>query len=252
MPANKESVKMNKIVTSGLIIVIASALGVYCSTAAVQCGSSTDTFHIGMKIGSSGPDVRNWQCFLQAKGFGLTEDNSDHVRHDTAHHPYPRPDGKFDGETAEATMRFQASTSYSKHPIAVTGTVTFATYWKAVRAGMPKYPTVRPSNLGPLHFAAVAVNQFRVPMAQGCADSASPVWADVAYWQTYLVNMGYLPQTGFPTGTFGSTTQMATENFQSDYGVTGDVSGTVGTNTFNKAESNGMPTYTKVPGSTCN
>jgi len=87
---------------------------------------------------------------------------------------------------------------------------------------------------------------FRYPMESGCTN-VSGTWDDVGYWQSFLVSVGELTMNPI-TGTFGSTTQIATENFQSDYGVVigganGDVSGVVGKNTFNMAVQWGMHAY---------
>jgi len=82
---------MNKIVRFSLIIVAASLLGACCSTRPVNCGSVQDTFHINMGLGDHGPDVKNWQCFLLAKGFC-------HII----------PDGTFKEDTKDATVRFKS------------------------------------------------------------------------------------------------------------------------------------------------
>jgi hypothetical protein len=223
---------MNKIVQLGFLIVVSSMLAACCNTSPVNCGAPSDKFRIGLsKTSSPGNDIKNWQCFLQAKGFGPVAVS-----------------GKFGDDTAIATQRFQATKCYEKNPIAITGTVNLATFLKAVRAGMPKYKTVI-TKAG--RFKPLALLQFRYPMALGCSD-VSGTWGDVTYWQSYLDWFGE-PNMLPTSGVFYTTTQTDTMDFQDVMGVKYKVHGVIDLATFTMAENNGMPTYTGVSqASTCN
>ena len=208
---------MNKIVRFGLIVVVASLIGACCNTVpVVNCGSSQDTFRITMKSGDQGSDVTHWQCFLLEKGFG-----------------HAAPNGTFNQETVDATTRFQKSSCYGgNQSILPTGTVTYATYWKAVRAGMPKYKVTISSQPSRSHRhltgrgAAIQGNvqirdigngeAFFTPMKLGCKDKLND--PEVTDWQNILSCLGYTP--GNP-GSYDIATQTATGNFQTDFNLLG-------------------------------
>ena len=208
---------MNKIFQFGLIAILTGALGGCCSTAPVNCGSTSDTFRVTMGSGLHGKDVAHWQCFLKARGFSQTE-----------------PNGTFDQQTAEATSQFQRSSCYGgTQNIKITGTVTVATYLKAVSAGMPKYilkkiPTSMPHLMlgggegGKMMRGAVGTRTigtgelFWCPMKPVCQDTPGDL--EVSAWQNILMCLGYDINV---TGIFDGPTQTLTQTFQSMAGLIG-------------------------------
>ena len=202
---------MNKNFQFSLAIIIAAIVGACCSTAPVNCGSATDAFCINMKSGDEGRDVKNWQCFLLEKRFGHTI-----------------PNGTFGKETEDATKLFQSSRCYrGTQDVLVTGTVTFATYSKAVRAGMPKYNLKKPSEcsrtrrrshmMGGVQARTIGTYEaFYTPMKYECKDVTGDL--EVTDWQAILQCLGYT--VGNP-GDYDTSTQGATGDFQSDASLIG-------------------------------
>jgi len=250
---------MNKILSRGLFAALLFSLTACVNSSKshyrpARTGSASDNFRIGMNVNSSdGQDIKNWQSFLIFKGFGLTHDNSDHDNSANGSNTHPYPNRKFDQEVEEATKRFQASCNQHDFPdygIAVTGEVNWATYFQAVKQGMTAYPptglsakSLKLHGLKLHHFELFNANDVIHKLQLGCLDFNIVSDKDVSDWQVYLQNMGYLG-AGYPTGTFGSTTQMATKQFQIDFAVNVG-SGILDQATFTKAKQNGFDsTYT--------
>ena len=229
---------MNKIVQFGFIIAVSFILTACCSTSPYRgkCGSAGDPFHINMHYGgtrqcpsplgpsSHGPDVSNWQCFLMTHNYGLL-DSGDSGMH------YKYPNGEFDRNTEEATIRFQAS-GCQTHKIAVNGIVNPATYHKALRTGMTPYKPVALLRAGRRALEAILAVSFRDnTMHLGCTSTKT---GDVGLWQQFLMNNGYLGfNLGYPSGTFDPTTVPATMSFQADVHLS--ATGKVDPNTYKAA-----------------
>jgi peptidoglycan hydrolase-like protein with peptidoglycan-binding domain len=257
---------MNKIISRGAPAVASFVLAAYAISAepsaahATRDSSPTDPFRINMgpQYGPTFPsvpkppppakhwvDVTNWQRFLKSHWFALLD-------FELLDSNYPT--GVFDAKTERATRLFQRSIFFGD-PIAKRGVVNWATYYRAVRAGMPAYTPVFPH---PMHVRGM--DCFRMNLTQGDGPNGNPPgsqppngcpkpWNDVTDWQNFLMNtMGYIDHPPYPTGTFDPTTTKFTTQFQHDATVSGALAGKVDKNTFNAAEAKPyyMQTYSPV------
>jgi hypothetical protein len=210
--------------------------------------TTSGTFRVGLQQGDSGADVTSWQQFLISQNaFGLTHDDSDHDPVNGSQHS-TYPNGAFDGETAQATSRFQSSFAYDikgmpsangPYHLRVDGTVNCATYFRAVGKGMPKFKVSKRllTNGRRLpHFSSPRTGILTAPpygsivmeltMGSGCVDSKYQTNdPDVSLWQYFLYENGYLEMYP-PSGAFGTSTAAATTLFQLD---THNISPTTGT-----------------------
>jgi hypothetical protein len=157
-------------------------------------------------------DVETWQHFLVSQGYltGSYEVNN------------------FDVPTEVATKKFQSTPGKKggTYSLPESACLNYATYRKAVQEGMPHYKPLRvPHSCVPCaqhtmhakHAASGTLSfgdSFRDnTMATGCCDTGN--WEDVADWQNFLINNGYLPPNFVVTGQFDAiNTAPATKKFQ--------------------------------------
>jgi hypothetical protein len=241
---------MNRLVLFAIALGASFAFSACCSTSLYHPQyKSAKKYRINMTVGcKDGDDVWNWQAFLISHNYGLQ-----HRFHGPAALTGRRPkypSGNFDDATAEATMRFQGSGCPAKG-IAINGALTFATYLKAVQAGLPDYGWTKPSPECPQilphgehHFhvrvsgphTALTAGAFRDgPMSLGCVDGGN---GDVSAWQTFLRDTGWLG-AGYPSGDFDTPTQSYTMIFQKTANVRTTALGKVDHPTWLAAKSYG-------------
>jgi peptidoglycan hydrolase-like protein with peptidoglycan-binding domain len=186
-----------------------------------------------LRIGSSGPLVKDWQAFLMAQGLNIDASGAD---------------GRFGTGTRDATIAFQqqhgldGDGAVGPHTIAIARQLGFGasspvpaaapagrfdtviattSRMAAARPALAALPAAVPS-------AAVAAPLAAVPMRALRLGSQGPL---VEAWQNFLVGKGFDP--GGADGDFGDKTQTATMAFQSAQGLKAD--GVVGQQTFAKA-----------------
>jgi len=186
-----------------------------------------------LRIGSSGPLVKDWQAFLMAQGLNIDASGAD---------------GRFGTGTRDATIAFQkqhgldGDGAVGPHTIAIARQLGFGasspvpaaapagrfdaviattSRMAAARTAIAALPAAVPSAAGIAPLAAVPMRALRI-------GSQGPL---VEAWQNFLVGMSFDP--GGADGDFGDKTQTATMAFQSAQGLKAD--GVVGQQTFAKA-----------------